>query len=146
MSIAKSDSSKYNFFDKKTFKNIFNTIEIINPHKLSVGLKTGVVYDVDFSELDIDQWSTDLKGNSANSIPFSFLLNLDYHVSSSLHLGFNFGGGNIYGENDVMYHNGNFYQYNFTSQLNILSIKDVLTFYSNAGIGIISSFIKKFYL
>ena len=139
ISIAQSDSSKYNFFDKQSFKNIFNSIEIINPHKLSVGLKTGVVYDVDFSELDIDQWSTDLKGNSAKSIPFSFLLNLDYHVSSSLYLGFNFGGGNIYGENDVMYHNGDFFQYNFTSQLNILSIKDVLTFYSNAGIGIISS-------
>ena len=33
----------------------------------------------------------------------------------------------------IMYHNGDFFQYNFTSQLNILSIKDVLTFYSNAG-------------
>ena len=54
ISIAQSDSSKYNFFDKQSFKNIFNSIEIINPHKLSVGLKTGVVYDVDFSELDIE--------------------------------------------------------------------------------------------
>ena len=139
LSSAQVDSSRYNLFNKIDLKGISNSIKLINPDKLSVGLKIGFVYDVNFSDLDIDQWSTDLSGSSSGSIPYSYLISLDYDVSSSLSIGVNYGKGHIYGENDIMYYNGEFTQYNLSSRLNIFTIKDILSFYTHAGIGIINS-------
>ena len=137
--LAQTDSSKNNSFNNINFDGISNSIKLINPENLSIGLNIGTVYDVDFSKLDIDQWSTDLSGYSSKNIPFSYLLNLEYHISPSLTLGINFGKGSVYGENDIMYHNGEFTQYNLTSRLNILNIKDQFSLYTDAGIGIINS-------
>ena len=139
LSTAQVDSNRYNLFDKLYLKEISNSIKLINPDKLSIGLKIGSVYDVDFSNLDIDQWSTDLSGSSSGSIPYSYLISLDYDVSSSLSIGVNYGKGHIYGENDIMYYNGDFSQYNLSSRLNMFTIKDILSFYTHAGIGIINS-------
>ena len=139
LSTAQVDGSKYHLLDKVSIKGISNSIKLINSEKLSVGLKIGAVYDVDFSNLDIDQWSTDLSGYSSGNTPYSYVFSLDYDVSSSLSFGVNYGKGYIYGENDIMYHNGEFTQYTFSSRLNIFNIKDMLSFYADAGIGIINS-------
>jgi hypothetical protein len=112
-------------------------------NRYSIGLNIGTVYDIASSELDVDQWSSDLSSNLSDKICFSYLLSLNYKISSDLSLLIDYGSGSIYGKNEIMYYDGQFSQYNISSTLNILSITNSTKLYAKVGLGVIKSKAKR---
>lgn len=111
--------------------------QLVEPGKLSVGVNVGTVYDTDFSRLDLDDSSKELSSDFSDDPSFSYLVSLNYRTTPSLSFGINWGSGSIYGKNDDHYWNGEYTQYNFTTQLNIFSLTPKTTAYGSLGIGII---------
>ena len=111
--------------------------KLVEPGKLSVGVNVGTVYDTDFSRLDLDDSSKELSSDFSDDPSFSYLVSLNYRTTPSLSFGINWGSGSIYGKNDDHYWNGEYTQYNFTTQLNIFSLTPKTTAYGSLGIGII---------
>ena len=114
----------------------FNT-QLVEPGKLSVGVNFGTVYDTDFSRLDLNDFSRELSSDLSDDPSFSYLVSLNYQTTPSLSFGVNWGWGSIYGKNGVHYFNGDYTQFNFTTQLNIFSLTPKTTAYGSLGIGII---------
>ena len=114
----------------------FNT-QLVEPGKLSVGVNLGTVYDIDITSLNTSYSDRELSSDLSDDPSFSYLVSLNYQTTPSLSLGLNWGSGSIYGKNEFQYWNGEYIQYNFTTQLNIFSLTPKTTAYGSLGIGII---------
>jgi outer membrane protein OmpA-like peptidoglycan-associated protein len=117
-------------------QNLFNP-GLLESGKLSVGFNYGTVYDIDFPKYDIDPNSPDLS-SSFGDASFSFLTSLNYSVTPSFSVGANWGMGSIYGENNVVYYNGEYSQYNLSTRLNLFKLNDKLLTYGRLGFGVIA--------
>ena len=111
--------------------------QLIEPGKLSLGINLGTVYDTDFSRLDMTNLSKELSSDFSDDPSFSYLVSLNYQATPSLSFGANWGSGDIYGNNETHYFNGEYTQGNFTTQLNIFGITPKTMVYVGCGIGII---------
>ena len=111
--------------------------QLVEPGKLSVGVNLGTVYDIDITRLNTSYSDRELSSDLSDDPSFSYLVSLNYQTTPSLSIGLNWGSGSIYGKNEFQYWNGEYIQYNFTTQLNIFSLTPKTTAYGSIGIGII---------
>lgn len=109
-------------------------VEWLEKERFSIQFRTGAVYD-HYSENN-DLHSPDLSSNYENELTLNSTASIYYNLKSNLSLGLDIGHGKIYGENDLLFYEGDFEEFNFNVKLNFLSFKKV-ELYGRLGSGVI---------
>jgi hypothetical protein len=109
-------------------------VDWIEKERFSLQLKVGTTYDHYSNNFDLQ--NPDLSSNYTNDLKFNSVANVYYKLIPTLSLGLGVGQGEIYGENNSLYYEGEFEELNFDAKLNILSYKDIIL-YGEASTGLI---------
>ena len=98
-------------------------VEWLEKERFSIQFRTGAVYD-HYAENN-DLHSPDLSSNYENELTLNSTASIYYGLKPNLSLGLDIGHGKIYGENDLLFYEGDFEELNFNVKLNFLTFKKV---------------------
>jgi outer membrane protein OmpA-like peptidoglycan-associated protein len=105
------------------FIGFSQNVKWIDKEKFDFQFKVGTVYD-HYSENN-DNHSPDLSSNYENDYRLNTSAALYYNVNPNFSLGLEIGHGKIYGENDLLFYEGDFEELNFNAKLNFLKYKKI---------------------
>ena len=109
-------------------------VEWLEKERFSIQFRTGAVYDHYVENNDIH--SPDLSSNYENELTLNSTASIYYSLNPKLSLGLDIGHGKIYGENDLLFYEGDFEELNFNVKLNFLTFKKVELF-GRLGSGVV---------